>query len=92
LFGVGIAVAKRQSFVFPGQCRVRAGMPSGAASNQEAAMSEASRLRAQKAYSTDPEYLERMALKAEAREALMPRDEAKTKLDRGPAHHHDDHG
>jgi hypothetical protein len=31
-------------------------------------MSEAARLRAQKAYSTDPEYLERMALTEEARE------------------------
>ena len=30
-------------------------------------MSEAARLRAQKAYSTDPEYLERMALAVEAR-------------------------
>jgi hypothetical protein len=30
-------------------------------------MSEAARLRAQKAYSTDPEYLERMALAEEAR-------------------------
>jgi hypothetical protein len=29
-------------------------------------MSEAARLRAQKAYSTDPEYLERMALAVEA--------------------------
>lgn len=32
-------------------------------------MSEATRLRAQKAYSTDPEYLERMALAEEARVA-----------------------
>jgi hypothetical protein len=32
-------------------------------------MSEAARLRAQKAYSTDPDYLERMALAEEAREA-----------------------
>ena len=31
-------------------------------------MSEAARLRAQKAFSTDPDYLERMALAEEARE------------------------
>ena len=36
-------------------------------------MSDAVRLRAQKAYSTDPEYLERMALEAEARDVRNPR-------------------
>ncbi len=35
-------------------------------------MSEAARLRAQKAYSTDPDYLERMALAEEARETIRP--------------------
>ena len=35
-------------------------------------MTEAARLRAQKAYSTDPEYLERMALHEEARDERMP--------------------
>jgi hypothetical protein len=36
-------------------------------------MSEAARLRAQKAYSTDPDYLERMALDAEASNSCNPR-------------------
>ena len=35
-------------------------------------MGEATRLRAQKTYSTDPDYLERMALAAEARELPGP--------------------
>ena len=35
-------------------------------------MTEAVRLRAQKAYSTDPEYLERMAVHEEARDEHMP--------------------
>ena len=33
----------------------------------------AARLRAQKAYSTDPQYLERMAVQEEAREDIIPR-------------------
>jgi hypothetical protein len=35
-------------------------------------MSEAARLRAQMVYSTDPDYLERMALAEEAREKRRP--------------------
>jgi hypothetical protein len=35
-------------------------------------MSEAARLRGQKAYSTDPDYLERRALAEEAREKTRP--------------------
>jgi hypothetical protein len=38
------------------------------------AMSDAARLRAQKAYSTDPKYLERMALAEEARPVHVPRN------------------
>jgi hypothetical protein len=38
-------------------------------------MSEATRLRAQKAFSTDPDYLERMALAEEARDARVFRSD-----------------
>ena len=38
------------------------------------AMSDAARLRAQKAYSTDPTYLERMAMAEEARPVHVPRN------------------
>lgn len=48
-------------------------------------MSEAARLRAQKAYSTDPEYLERMAVAAERRDAHLRRDDVGNELDREAA-------
>jgi|tagenome__1003787_1003787.scaffolds.fasta_scaffold10293710_1 hypothetical protein len=41
-------------------------------------MSEATRLRAQKAYSTDPEYLERMAVAEEARDVCPPYEQVQT--------------
>ena len=43
-------------------------------------MSDAVRLRAQKAYSTDPDYLERMALAEEARDGRAPGREAESAL------------
>jgi hypothetical protein len=48
-------------------------------------MSEAARLRAQKAYSTDPAYLERMALAEEERER-SPRGEVQSKLNPKDTH------
>jgi hypothetical protein len=43
-------------------------------------MNEAARLRAQKAYSTDPEYLERMALAVEARAVRISGKNAESTL------------
>jgi hypothetical protein len=43
-------------------------------------MSEAARLRVQKAYSTDPDYLERMALEEEARDVRASGKEVESTL------------
>jgi hypothetical protein len=48
-------------------------------------MNDAARLRAQKAYSTDPEYLERMALAEEAHERALSGD-AEIKLNSKDTH------
>jgi hypothetical protein len=48
-------------------------------------MNEAARLRAQKAYSTDPAYLERMALTEETREHAL-RGDAEIKLNPKDTH------
>jgi hypothetical protein len=48
---------------------------------REFTMTDAARLRAQKAHSTDPEYLERMALAEEERDTRMPSEQ----IEKAPA-------